>query len=208
MMEVILLERVERLGQMGDKVKVKPGFARNFLLPRKKALRATKQNMSLFETQRAQLEAANLKRKGEAEAVAAQASDLSVVLIRQASENGQLFGSVRPRDVSEAVTAQGVTIDNTQVKLDIPIKTLGIHKLRVNLHPEVAITVSVNVARSEDEAKLQAAGKTPAMLAAAEAEADQAALADVFEEGAAPAETEDGADAADGEAAAEETKAE
>jgi large subunit ribosomal protein L9 len=207
MMEVILLERVERLGQMGDKVKVKPGFARNFLLPRKKALRATKQNMSLFETQRAQLEAANLKRKGEAEAVAAQASDLSVVLIRQASENGQLFGSVRPRDVSEAVTAQGVTIDNTQVKLDIPIKTLGIHKLRVNLHPEVAITVSVNVARSEDEAKLQAAGKTPAMLAAAEAEADQAALADVFEDGAEPAETEDGADAADGEEA-EETKAE
>ena len=198
MMEVILLERVERLGQMGDKVRVKPGFARNFLLPRKKALRATKQNMSLFETQRAQLEAANLKRKGEAEAIAAKATDLSVVLIRQASENGQLFGSVRPRDVSEAVTAQGMTIDNTQVKLDIPIKTLGIHKLRVNLHPEVAIIVSVNVARSEEEAKLQAAGKTPAMLAAAEEEI--AALTDVFEEGAAPD--------AEGEETAEETKAE
>ncbi len=192
MMEVILLERVERLGQMGDKVKVKPGFARNFLLPRKKALRATKQNMSLFETQRAQLEAANLKRKSEAEVVAATAKDISVILIRQASESGQLFGSVRPRDVSEAVTAAGLTVDNTQVKLDIPIKTLGIHKLRVNLHPEVAITVAVNVARSEEEAKLQAAGKTPAMIAAAEEEAE--ALTDVFEEGAAP-----DADAADGE---------
>ena len=195
MMEVILLERVERLGQMGDKVRVKPGFARNFLLPRKKALRATKQNMSYFESQRAQLEAANLKRKSEAEAVAAKAGDVSVTLIRQASENGQLFGSVRPRDVSEAVTAQGITIDITQVKLDIPIKTLGIHKLRVNLHPEVAITVSVNVARSEEEAKLQAEGKTPAMLAAAEAAADQAALTDVFEPGAEPDEAE-GEDAA------------
>jgi large subunit ribosomal protein L9 len=198
MMEVILLERVERLGQMGDKVKVKPGFARNFLLPRKKALRATKQNMGLFETQRVQLEAANLKRKGEAEAIAAKASDLSVTLIRQASENGQLFGSVRPRDVSEAVTAQGITVDNTQVKLDIPIKTLGIHKLRVNLHPEVAIMVAVNVARSEEEAKLQAAGKTPAMIAAAEEEAD--ALTDVFEPGAEPGDEAAEEEAADDKA--------
>jgi large subunit ribosomal protein L9 len=200
MMEVILLERVERLGQMGDKVKVKPGFARNFLLPRKKALRATKQNMGLFETQRAQLEAANLKRKGEAEAVAASAKDISVILIRQASESGQLFGSVRPRDVSEAISASGMKVDNTQVKLDIPIKTLGIHKLRVALHPEVAIMVAVNVARSEEEAKLQAAGKTPAMIAAAEEEAE--ALTDVFEEGAEPG-AEGEADEAEGTEKAE-----
>lgn len=187
MMEVILLERIERLGHMGDKVKVKPGFARNFLLPRKKALRATKQNLAYFESQRTQLEAANLKRRSEAEAVAKKVDGTKVVLVRQASDTGLLFGSVRPRDVADAVTTQGsVTIEAGQVKLDTPIKTLGLHKLRVALHPEVTVEVVVNVARSEEEAKMQADGKSPAALAE-EAEAEQA-VTDVFEPDATPAE--------------------
>ena len=185
MMEVILLERIERLGQMGDVVRVKPGYARNFLLPRKKALRKTKDNLAYFESRRGELEANNLKRRSEAEAVAKKAENIQVVLVRQASDTGQLYGSVRPRDVSDAVTAEGVKVDSNQVKLDIPIKTLGLHKLRVALHPEVSITVTVNVARSQDEAKLQAEGKS---VSAEAAEAEEA-VTDVFEPGAAPAET-------------------
>ena len=194
MMEVILLERVERLGQMGDVVRVKPGYARNFLLPRKKALRKTKDNLAAFEGRRAELEALNLKRRSEAEAVAKKTDGMSVILLRQASDTGQLYGSVRPRDVADAIIAQGVKIERAQVKLDIPIKTLGLRKLRVNLHPEVSIAIIVNVARSEAEAKLQAEGKatTPG-----EAEAE-APVTDVFEPGAAPEEV--AAPAADSEA--------
>lgn len=195
MMEVILLERIERLGQMGDVVRVKPGYARNFLLPRKKALRKTKDNLAYFESRRAELEANNLKRRSEAEAVAKKAENIQVVLVRQASDMGQLYGSVRPRDVSDAVSAEGVKIESSQVKLDIPIKTLGLHKLRVALHPEVSITVTVNVARSLDEAKLQAEGKS---IAAAAAE-EEAAVTDVFEPGAAPTAEGEG----EGEAAAQ-----
>jgi large subunit ribosomal protein L9 len=160
MMDVILLERIERLGQMGEVVRVKPGFARNFLLPRKKALRATKENKTLFESQKATLEAHNLERRQEAQAIADRVKGLSVVIIRQASETGHLYGSIRSRDVAEAVAAKGVKIERTQVRLDQPIKTIGITKVKVSLHPEVAIEVAVNVARSPDEAELQAQGKS------------------------------------------------
>lgn len=176
-MDVILLERIERLGQMGDVVKVKPGFARNFLLPRKKALRATDENLAVFSAKRAELEASNLKRKGEAEAVAAKTEGAKVVLLRQAGETGQLFGSVSSRDISDALAAAGIKVDRTQVQLDRPIKTLGLHEIRVRLHPEVTISVTANVARSAEEAELQASGKsrTPA-----EAEAEPAAAPETF----------------------------
>ena len=154
-MDVILLERIEKLGQMGDVVSVKTGFARNFLLPTGKALRATDGNKAQFETQRAQLEAENLKRKGEAEAVAAKMEDIKVVLIRQAGDTGQLYGSVSGRDIADAVTASGVTIRRGQVILNKPIKTIGIHEIRVELHAEVFVIVNVNIARSQDEADTQ-----------------------------------------------------
>ncbi len=199
-MEVILLERIEKLGQMGDIVKVKPGFARNFLLPQGKALRATDQNKSHFDAQRAQLEADNLKRKQEAEAVAGKMTDLKVVLIRQAGDAGQLYGSVTGRDISDAITAAGVTVRRGQVILDKPIKTIGLHEVRIELHGEVIVDVTANVARSLDEAETQE--KTgAAVLSLAqqeqmeiEAEAEAAAEAAiavaeqagaVFEEGAA-----------------------
>jgi len=155
-MQVILLERIEKLGQMGDVVNVKPGFARNYLLPQKKAMRATEENRRRFETQRTQLEAANLERRQEAAAVAAKMQGLSVTLIRQAGEAGQLYGSVNARDVAEAVVEGGFTIERHQVRLAPPIKTVGIHGVRVDLHPEVAVTVRVNVARSPEEAEVQA----------------------------------------------------
>lgn len=155
-MEVILLERVEKLGQMGDVVKVRPGFARNFLLPQGKALRATKANLEQFQSRKTQLEAENLKRRQEAEQVAGKLDGMSVVLVRQASEMGNLFGSVTARDVAEAVTEAGVTIDRRQVVIDKPIKTLGLFPLRVVLHPEVAVSITVNVARSQEEAETQA----------------------------------------------------
>ena len=155
-MDVILLERIEKLGQMGDVVAVKPGFARNFLLPQKKALRATKENIELFETRRAQLEAENLSRKTEAEAVAEKLGGLSVTLIRQAGDSGQLYGSVTARDLSDAVTEAGVTIARQQVQLDKAIKVLGIYPVRVRLHPEVIVEVTANVARSTEEAEQQA----------------------------------------------------
>lgn len=158
-MQIILLERIGRLGQMGDVVKVRDGFARNFLLPQGKALRATKENMARFETERSQLEASNLHRKQEAEAVAKKLNGLSFVVIRQAGDTGQLYGSVSTRDISDAVTAGGFTIDRVQVLLDRPIKTLGLHDVRVSLHPEVQIKVAVNVARTEEEAERQAAGE-------------------------------------------------
>nr|WP_298682654.1 50S ribosomal protein L9 [uncultured Dongia sp.] len=151
-MEIILLQRVEKLGHIGDIVNVKPGFARNFLLPQKKALRATEENKKRFETQRAQIEANNLKLKDEAQKIAGKVDGLKVVLIRQASETGILFGSVSSRDIAEGVTKAGFTVERRQVVLDKPIKTLGLHPVRVALHPEVVVTVTANVAKSEDEA--------------------------------------------------------
>ncbi len=179
-MQVILLERIGRLGQMGDVVKVRPGFARNFLLPQGKAMRATKDNMKHFEVQRSQLEANNLQRKQEAEAVAAKLSGLRFQVIRQAGDTGQLYGSVSTRDVSDAVTAGGFTIDRVQVLLDRPIKNLGLHQVRVSLHPEVEIKVAVNVARTEEEAQRQAAGEDVTKVKddyAADYAAEQAAIA-------------------------------
>ncbi len=166
MLDVILLERVENLGQMGQVVKVRPGFARNFLLPQKKAMRATKENLVYFEKQRAQLEAQNLTRKSEAEQVAEKLNGLKVVLIRQAGESGQLYGSVSARDLSDAVTAAGFTITRGQVVLEKPIKTLGLFPLRVVLHPEVSVQVTANVAQSAEEAEMQAQGIDPLKLAA------------------------------------------
>lgn len=155
-MEIILLERVEKLGQMGDVVNVKTGFARNYLLPKSKAVRATEENRKRFDAQRAQLEAGNLERKAEAEKVADPLNGMTVVLIRQAGESGQLYGSVNARDIAEAVTEAGATIGRNQVSLSVPIKALGMHAVSVSLHPEVAIEVNVNVARSLDEAETQA----------------------------------------------------
>ena len=210
-MDVILLERVAKLGQMGDVVKVKPGYARNFLLPQKKALRATEANKKHFETQRVHLEAVNLQRRQEAEAVAAKMKDFSVALIRQASEALQLYGSVTARDIADAVIAKGVKVERQQIELDKPIKTLGAHKIRIHLHPEVSVEITALVARSADEAeflskggKLVAENERAAMEAAEAAQriADQAAA--LFEakaaaegqaaEAAAPAEEEPAAD--------------
>ena len=169
-MEVILLERIESLGQMGDVVKVKPGFARNFLLPQRKAMRATKQNLEHFEKQRTQLEAQNLQRRQDAEQVSGKMTELAVMVIRQAGETGQLYGSVTSRDIADGVTAAGFTVGRSQVLLQQPIKTLGIHTVRVALHPEVIIAVKVNVAQSEDEAKAQAQAEAKPAPAAAAAE--------------------------------------
>lgn len=156
-MEVILLERIEKLGQMGDVVNVKPGFARNFLLPREKALRATDANKKRFEGQRAQLEAENLKLREEADAVAKKMDGLSVILTRQAGEAGHLYGSVNARDIAASISAAGFTVSRSQVNLAHPIKTLGLFDLTVNLHPEVSTTVTANVARTAEEAETQAA---------------------------------------------------
>jgi large subunit ribosomal protein L9 len=155
MMEVILLERIEKLGLMGDVVKVKAGYARNCLLPQKRAVRATEANRKNFEEQRSQLEATNIELRKEAEKVAARMGELEIVLIRQAGEAGQLYGSVNARDIAERVTEAGYTVGRQQIWLNEPIKALGMHGVSVNLHPEVTIEVMVNVARSEDEAALQ-----------------------------------------------------
>jgi len=180
--ELVLLQRVEKLGQMGDVVRVKPGFARNFLLPQKKALRASKDNLKRFEEQRAQLEAQNIKRREEAERIAERVHGLSVVIIRQAGESGGLYGSVSSRDVAEACVAGGLTINRSQVVLDHPIKTLGLAKVTVSLHPEVSIPVTVNVARSPEEAERQARGEQVGQAAEeAEAAAEAALEAPMFE---------------------------
>ena len=155
-MQVILLERIEKLGQMGDEVTVKPGFARNYLLPQGKALRANKENRAHFEQQKAQLEADNLKRKSEAEQVAGKIDGLMVTLVRQASEMGNLYGSVTARDIAEQVVAAGFTVEKRQIVVDKPIKSLGIEDVRVQLHPEVSVVVKANVARSLEEAEMQA----------------------------------------------------
>ncbi len=160
--ELILLQRVEKLGQMGELVKVKPGYARNFLLPQKKAIRANKANLAKFEAERVQLEALNIKRRDEAERLAERIGAMSVVILRQAGESGSLYGSVSPRDISDACTAGGLTTNRNQVVLENPIKLLGLTKVRVVLHPEVSITVTVNVARSVEEAERQARGESVA----------------------------------------------
>lgn len=158
-MEIILLERIGRLGQMGDTVTVKDGFARNYLLPQGKALRATDTNKERFEKDRVQLEARNLELKKEADAVAKKLDDQSFIAIRQAGDTGQLYGSVSTRDIADVITADGYSIARNQVELDKPIKVLGIHSLSITLHPEVIISVNVNVARSQDEAERQARGE-------------------------------------------------
>jgi large subunit ribosomal protein L9 len=191
MVDLILLERVEKLGQMGQVVKVKPGYARNYLLPQKKAMRATKENLAYFETQRVQLEATNLQRRQEAQEIAEKMEGLTVVLIRQAGESGQLYGSVAARDIAEAITAAGYTVTRQQIVLDRPIKTLGMHPVRVMLHPEVGVTVTANVAQSEEAARMQAAGIDPLQQLEEEEEAAraeaQAAWAAAQDQGEQPA---------------------
>ena len=157
--ELILLQRIEKLGQMGDVVRVKPGYARNFLLPQKKALRASKANRAQFEEQRAQLEATNLKRREEAERLSERMAGLSVIVIRQAGESGSLYGSVSARDIADGITAAGLTVNRSQIVLTEPIKMLGLSTVRLVLHPEVSIPVTVNVARSQEEAEKQARGE-------------------------------------------------
>lgn len=158
-MELILLERVENLGQMGDVVNVKPGFARNFLLPQKKALRANETNKKVFESQRADLEARNLERKKDADAAAKKIDGKAFIVIRQASEMGVLYGSVSTRDIAEAASEEGVKIERSQVRIEKPLKALGVFPVRVVLHPEVDATIDVNIARSPDEAERQARGE-------------------------------------------------
>ncbi|MFI4986886.1 MAG: 50S ribosomal protein L9 [Alphaproteobacteria bacterium] len=154
-MDVILLEGIEKLGKIGDVVKVKPGFGRNYLLPQKKALRATKANLEYFETRRGELEALNETRLKEASGISGSLDGVTVTLVRQASETGQLYGSASARDIAEAIEASGHKVERRMVQLDHPIKLLGLHPVRVALHPEVIVTVTVNVARSPEEAQLQ-----------------------------------------------------
>lgn len=209
-MEVILLERVEKLGQMGDVVSVKDGFARNFLLPQKKALRATANNKAAFEADRARLEAENLERKTEAEKVAAAMADVKVVMIRAAGESGQLYGSVSSRDIAEAVAEAGVTISRNQVVLDRAIKTLGLHDVVIRLHPEVSETVVVNIARSADEAETQFA--TGAAVVATDDEddfdADNEFIEEVADEDAAAAAGEEVVEEATEEVATDDVEEE
>lgn len=191
-MEIILLERVEKLGGIGDVVKVKDGFARNYLLPNKKALRANESNRKLFEANRARIEEDNAARRSDAEKAAKDVDGKAVQLIRQASNTGQLYGSVSARDIVDALETVAATVNKSQVVLDRPIKAIGVHDVRIALHPEVAVTVKVNVARSPEEADLQAQGID--------------VLQQMFEEQAAPAAAEDLAPATE-EAPAEEAPA-
>jgi large subunit ribosomal protein L9 len=159
-MEVILLERISRLGQMGDTVKVKDGFARNFLLPKGKALRANEANKKKFEGQRAQLEARNLEKKSEAQQVADKLDGKSFVVVRSAGETGQLYGSVSTRDIADILNAEGFTVSRNQIELNQPIKAIGLTNVAVALHPEVEVTITLNIARTADEAERQAKGET------------------------------------------------
>ncbi len=185
-MQVILLERIGRLGQMGDVVKVKDGFARNFLLPQGKALRATSDNRADFEKRRVQLEARNLELKGEAEKVAGTLTGKSFVAIRSAGDTGQLYGSVSTRDMAEVISEGGFSIDKRQVIIEKPIKTLGMHAIKVQLHPEVLVKVTMNVARSEEEADRQARGEDLAVVKDEAPELETFNADAVFEDGAAP----------------------
>ena len=180
-MQVILLERVEKLGQMGDVVNVKNGYARNFLLPQKKALRATESNKERFEKERAQLEARNLERRKEAESVGEKLDGQSFVILRQASESGQLYGSVTTRDIAEIITQGGFSIERSQVNLDHPIKTISIHATRLILHPEVSVTVQINVARTAEEAERQARGESVAQAGEIEEAEELISAEEIFE---------------------------
>jgi large subunit ribosomal protein L9 len=184
-MQVILLQRIGRLGQMGDVVNVKDGYARNFLLPQKKALRATEENRARFESERSQLEANNLELKKEAEAVAEKLAGKTFVAIRSAGDTGQLYGSVSTRDIAEVVTAGGFTIERRQVIMERPIKELGLHETSVALHPEVIVKVTLNVARSEDEAVRQSRGEDVTVVKEEKLELETFSP-EMFEEGAAP----------------------
>lgn len=203
-MEIILLERVTKLGQMGDVVRVKDGYARNFLLPRGKALRATKDNRAKFDTMKADLEARNLAAKGEAEKVAAQIDGRNVIVLRQASDTGQLYGSVSSRDLVGLLEAEGIHVDRNQILLDQPIKTIGRHKINIALHPEVEVGVTATVARNAEEAERIARGEDVTVRREDEDEAAAALAAaeEFFEEGT--GETEAGE--TDGEEAVEEKK--
>ena len=207
MMEVILLERIEKLGQMGDVVNVKPGYARNYLLPRKKALRASESSRAVFQEQRSQLEAENLKNRSEAERIAEDVNGRTIIIVRQASDSDQLYGSVTTRDIANGITESGVTVDRRQVILPNPIKTVGMHPVRIDLHAEVSSEIIANIARSEEEAEMQARGERvnrdgDVIDIASEETALEAEA--VFEEGATPDSEEITADA---DAAPEEVQA-
>ncbi|MEL6531798.1 MAG: 50S ribosomal protein L9 [Pseudomonadota bacterium] len=181
-MQVILLERVAKLGQMGEVVTVKDGYARNFLLPQKKALRANDMNLAAFEAQKAQLEARNLETKSEAESLAGKLEGEQFVIIRSASDAGSLYGSVTPRDAADAATEAGFSVDKKQIALAAPIKELGLHVVHVVLHPEVDVEITLNVARSTEEAELQASGKSIQELAAEEEAAAEFEIAELFDD--------------------------
>ncbi|MEY8828038.1 50S ribosomal protein L9 [Sedimentitalea sp. XS_ASV28] len=181
-MQVILLERVAKLGQMGDVVDVKPGYARNYLLLQKKALTASKANIAAFEEQKAQLEARNLETRKEAEALGEKLDGQQFIVIRSASDGGNLYGSVTPRDAADAATEAGFTIDRKQVLIRIPIKALGLHEVEVHLHPEVDVRIKLNVARSPEEAELQASGKSIQELAAEEEAEAEFEIAELFDD--------------------------
>jgi large subunit ribosomal protein L9 len=191
-MQVILLERVAKLGQMGDVVNVKPGYARNYLLPQGKALRASGDNIKSFESRKAELEAQNLETRKEAQAVAAKLDGERYVVIRQASDGGALYGSVSPRDVADLLAEAGVKVEKRQIVIATPIKSLGLHKALINLHPEVDVEIGLNVARSVEEAALQASGKSIQELAAEEEAAAEFEIAELFDDiGAAGMDDED-----------------
>ena len=192
-MQVILLERVAKLGQMGDVVDVKPGFARNFLLPQGKAKTASEANIKAFEAQKAQLEARNLETKKEAEALGEKLDGQQFVVIRSASDGGNLYGSVTPRDAADVATEDGFSLDRKQVVIREPIKTLGLHAAEVHLHPEVMVTITLNVARSAEEAQLQASGKSIQELAAEEEAAAEYEISELFDDIGGAASDEDDA---------------
>ena len=199
-MQVILLERVAKLGQMGDVVDVKPGYARNYLLLQGKALTASKENIASFENQKAQLEAQNLETKKEAEALADRLGGQQFIVIRQASDGGNLYGSVTTRDAADVATEEGFTIDRKQVIIRTPIKVLGLHEVEVHLHPEVMVTIELNVARSPEEAELQASGKSIQELAAEEEAQAEFEISELFDDiGAAASDDEELAPAASSE---------
>jgi large subunit ribosomal protein L9 len=190
-MQVILLERVAKLGQMGDVVDVKPGFARNYLLLQKKALTASKENIAAFEEQKAQLEARNLESRKEAEALGNKLDGQQFIVIRSASDGGNLYGSVTPRDAADAATEAGFSIDRKQVLIRTPIKALGLHEIEVHLHPEVDVKIKLNVARSPEEAELQASGKSIQELAAEEEAQADFEIAELFDDIGSAAEEDD-----------------
>ncbi|GAB5431646.1 MAG: 50S ribosomal protein L9 [Epibacterium sp.] len=205
-MQVILLERVAKLGQMGDVVDVKPGFARNYLLPQGKAQTASDANIAAFEAQKAQLEARNLETKKEAEALGEKLGGQQFVVIRSASDGGNLYGSVTTRDAADVATEEGFSVDRKQVIIREPIKTLGLHIAEVHLHPEVMVTIELNVARSPEEAELQASGKSIQELAAEEEAAAEFEISELFDDIGGAASDDDEGDAPAAAADEEESK--